>query len=626
MIDILAWLLSWLMRPCYALTRNYPLAILLFTILTRIIILPVNIWVQKNGIKLVKMMPEINRLKIDRYGDRDAIADGQSAIWKREHYSPFADLLPLAVQLILLAGVIGVVREPALSGMTRSDLICLGIDFWPTAAQAGGWYLLFPLLAGLAALVMCITQNRGQVLQAEQSRLNKYGLTILSVAISLYLGLYVRVGVAFYWICGNLLAIAQMYLLNRMYDPKKYVDYQALEQTRRELAAMDSIGGKRSSALRRRERADYRRFFSVANKHLVFYSEKSGFYKYFSGVIDYLLQHSNVTIHYITNDPDDGIFALAQTQPRIRPYYIGEKRLITLMMKMDADVVCMTTPDLQTYHIKRSLVRSDVEYVYIDHGVSSVNMLLREGALDHFDTVFCSGPHIVQEIRAREQQAGLPEKTLVPYGYDLLQEMTQAYAALPPLNDGRTRVLIGPSHQPDNILDSCLDSLMEQFLSRGYLVTIRPHPQYIRRSPARMEQLRQKWAQVPDVTLEEDFSGNLSILRADLMVSDWSNVAMEYAFSTKKPVLYIGTPMKIVNPNYASLPVEPIDLTLRHEIGVEVPLSQIDRAGEAAEQLLAEADAWADRITESLRKTVFTTTDSAAVGGRYLLKTLTAKK
>jgi len=43
--------------------------------------------------------------------------------------------------------------------------------------------------------------------------------------------------------------------------------------------------------------------------------------------------------HSITSDPEDQIFALAEKEDKIRAYYIGEKRLITLMMKMDADVV-----------------------------------------------------------------------------------------------------------------------------------------------------------------------------------------------------------------------------------------------------------------------------------------------
>ena len=57
------------------------------------------------------------------------------------------------------------------------------------------------------------------------------------------------------------------------------------------------------------------------------------------------------------------IFELEKKEPKIRGYYIGENKLITLMMKMDADMVVMTTPDLQKYHIKKSMVRDDIEYV-----------------------------------------------------------------------------------------------------------------------------------------------------------------------------------------------------------------------------------------------------------------------
>ena len=79
------------------------------------------------------------------------------------------------------------------------------------------------------------------------------------------------------------------------------------------------------------------------------YSEKSGFYKYFEALLNELFALSNVTVHYVTSDPDDVVFSLAAENPRLRPYYVGNKRLITLMMKMDADMVLMTTPDLEKY-------------------------------------------------------------------------------------------------------------------------------------------------------------------------------------------------------------------------------------------------------------------------------------
>ena len=52
------------MNGCYALCHNYGLAIILFTLTSKIVLLPVSIWVQKNSIKMVKMQPEINFLMI----------------------------------------------------------------------------------------------------------------------------------------------------------------------------------------------------------------------------------------------------------------------------------------------------------------------------------------------------------------------------------------------------------------------------------------------------------------------------------------------------------------------------------------------------------------------------------
>ena len=112
----------------------------------------------------------------------------------------------------------------------------------------------------------------------------------------------------------------------------------------------------------------------------------------------------------------DKIFELAEKNDKIRAYYIGEKKLITLMMKMDADIVVMTTPDLETYHIKRSYVRKDIEYIFVMHDMGSFNLTNRNGAVDHFDTVFCTGKHQKEEVEKIEIAKNLPKKTTVEAG------------------------------------------------------------------------------------------------------------------------------------------------------------------------------------------------------------------
>ena len=65
-----------------------------------------------------------------------------------------------------------------------------------------------------------------------------------------------------------------------------------------------------------------------------------------------------------------------------------------------------------------------------------------------------------------------------------------------------------------------------------------------------MEQLKVKYEQDSDVEIQTDFSSNSTVFEADLMITDWSGIAYEYAYTTQKPVLFINTPMKVMNPEY----------------------------------------------------------------------------
>ena len=109
--------LTWVLLRCYGLCGDFGLAIGLFTLLSKLVLLPISVWLQKNSIKMVKMQPEINRLKAAHFGDPDAIAEGQAAIFKREKYRPLASVIPLAIQVVLLMGLIGAIRA------------CMGYDF-----------------------------------------------------------------------------------------------------------------------------------------------------------------------------------------------------------------------------------------------------------------------------------------------------------------------------------------------------------------------------------------------------------------------------------------------------------------------------------------------------------------
>ena len=638
MDSIISWIgtgLGAVMDVCHSIVRNYGLAIILFTLISKIILLPLSIWVHCNGLKMVRMMPKINWLHVNHYGDRDAIAEGQAKLYRQEKYNPLAGLLPIVVQLILLLGLVQVIRELIAGGNSR-DLMFLGINLGWVPSEEGGISLIVPVLAALSALIMTVTQNRDQALQSEQGKLNKYSMLAISVGLSLYLGLFVSAGVGLYWIASNLFSVLQMYLLNRAIPPEKHIDYEALEKSRAALAEIEALDGekKKGFSLRRdplakREKADYKRFFSVGNKHVVFYSEKSGFWKYFRDIVMKLLEWSNLTIHYVTNDPEDQVFRLAETEPRIVPYYIGPKKIIPLMMKMDADTVVMTTPDLDTYHIKRSYVRKDAEYIYTPHDPMSVHMSFREGAMDHFDTVLCAGPQQIDEIRKTEEVYGLPEKTLVPCGYCLLDDMIADWAKREKKpSDGLKRILIAPSWNEDNILDSCADELIRNLLRDGRKITVRPHPEYVKRFGAKLNALMDRWKEQrgDQLVFETDFSSNESLYEADILITDWSGIAYEYSYTTGKPTLFINTKMKCPNPNWEKIGITPLEISLRDRIGRSLDKDSLGRAEEVIAEMEAHPEEWAERIAQVREQNIFNPGSCGGAAAEYILRSLIARE
>ena len=536
-------------------------------------------------------------------------------------------MIPLIIQLIILMGLIEVIKaginDPSI------NIMFYGIDLGKVPSVVKGAYILSPVIAGLSAWIMCVCQNASNVLQSEQSAYNKYSTMIISVGLSLYLGWFVSVGVAVYWVASNLLSTAQLYILNFFINPKKYIDYEELEKSRKALDELKGLGSEEKRKLfgdekTKREKQDYKRFFSVVNKKLVFYSEGSGFYKYYKGTIEYLLEHTNITIHYITSDFNDKIFELAEKNDKIRAYYIGEKKLITLMMKMDADIVVMTTPDLETYHIKRSYVRKDIEYIFVMHDMGSFNLTNRNGAVDHFDTVFCTGKHQKEEVEKIEIAKNLPKKTTVEAGYDLLDDMIKDYESNKTVTE-RPVILIGPSWQVDSIMDSCIDDILEGFKNSEFDVIVRPHPQYVRHKAEKCEALKEKYKEYTNISVQTDFSSNSTVFDAAILVTDWSGICFEYAYTTKRPVIFIDTPMKVMNPEYKMIDTVPINIMLRNEIGKSIAMEDAKSTIDVARDMIATADSYSDKIEAFRNEYVYNLGHSAEISAKYIINQLKKK-
>ena len=79
-------ILGYFINLIYKIVKNYGITIILFTIFSKIILFPINLVIQKNSIKMVKMKPKIERLKIKYIDDKEKFMDEQIKLYEKEKY------------------------------------------------------------------------------------------------------------------------------------------------------------------------------------------------------------------------------------------------------------------------------------------------------------------------------------------------------------------------------------------------------------------------------------------------------------------------------------------------------------------------------------------------------------
>lgn len=111
-MSIIATPLGWIMKLCYALVKNYGIALLLFTIITRLIIFPLSVKQQKSSAKTAMLNPELQKLKKKYGNNKEKLQEEQMKLYAQAGVNPMASCLPMIVTMVILFALIPVVYGP----------------------------------------------------------------------------------------------------------------------------------------------------------------------------------------------------------------------------------------------------------------------------------------------------------------------------------------------------------------------------------------------------------------------------------------------------------------------------------------------------------------------------------
>jgi len=367
------------------------------------------------------------------------------------------------------------------------------------------------------------------------------------------------------------------------------------------------------------EWSELKRFEKLSDfeRSIVFYAENKASMDYFGSLISELTEKMNLQICYVTSVKDDPI--LDTKNQRILPFYIGDGTVRTkFFLTLKAKILVMDMPDLDQFHIKRSKI-CPVHYVYLFHSMFSIHSYLRKGAIDNYDTIFCVGPHHVNEVRETEKIYELKPKNLVKYGFGRLDTLLQKKENFQITNsDTKDLIIIAPTYGDNNLLEKCGIKLIEILLKSNFRVILRPHLRTLKNSTKLIGSINEKFKKNPNFILEKGDIPFDSYHNSKCMISDWSGISLEYAFIFERPVIFIDVPKKVLNPNSSDISLEPIEISIRKKIGHVVLPNNLEEIPLIIKDLEKNAQIFNKQIKEIISNTVYNIGESAKIGAKYI--------
>jgi hypothetical protein len=155
-------------------------------------------------------------------------------------------------------------------------------------------------------------------------------------------------------------------------------------------------------------------------------------------------------------------------------------------------------------------------------------------------------------------------------------------------------------------------------LDSGYEVVARPHPMTMKKTPGAIPTLTKAFGGHPRFTLDTGIAGQESLHRSDLMVSDWSGAALEYAFGLVRPVLFVDVPRKVNNREYERLGIEPFEAKVRERVGRVVAPDRLDQVPALVDELVRGASEFGERIRNTRDRNIFNVGTSGKVAAALI--------
>lgn len=283
---------GWILYGIFNLgIHNYAILIIIITLITRLIMIPSTISQQKGMVKTQRIQSKIRKIQEKYAGDQRRIQEETQALYQREGFNPMGSgCAPMAIQFILLFGLIGVIYYPLsnflhindadlellktafnnyapqigidmkthqrlaelyiienidkidVTGVSQKSLeLIKSVDFNAFGISLGtvpkgqpiGIIWLIPVLSFLSTVASSVVS----MIKQKQSNSNPAGnkslgcMTVFTAAISLVFVIQYPAGIGIYWIASSVFGLISTVIIGQIYSPKKMLARVMVDET-----------------------------------------------------------------------------------------------------------------------------------------------------------------------------------------------------------------------------------------------------------------------------------------------------------------------------------------------------------------------------------------------------------
>ena len=235
-------LLLTLIKALHTFINNYALTIIVFTILIKLVVMPLNLKSRRSTMRMSTIQPKAAALQAKYKDDQEKLNQKLQELYRKEGVNPMGSCLPMLISMVILFAMFYALRTfaneqlvsqfltfyhtPFIDSATYAPYIApvaglgnlniLGLIRFSIYQEGNGWFLL-PILSVVSQIFMQKLTMKSSPMDPSQAGSQKMMIYVMTF-MSLYFCASYNSAFALYWVVSNIYAIVEQICFNKYFE------------------------------------------------------------------------------------------------------------------------------------------------------------------------------------------------------------------------------------------------------------------------------------------------------------------------------------------------------------------------------------------------------------------------